>query len=80
MSEGTFGWAIERLRDGYRVTRSGWNGRGMFLFFVGKWSTPSWQVAHGDFLPFIAMVTVTGGVVPWLASQTDMLATDWAVV
>lgn len=31
-STGTFGQAIESLKRGFLVTRSGWNGKGMFVF------------------------------------------------
>jgi hypothetical protein len=31
-------------------------------------------------LPYIYMSTVTGDKVPWLASQTDLLAEDWGLV
>jgi len=30
-------------------------------------------------LPYIYMSTVDGKLVPWLASQTDMLAEDWCI-
>lgn len=79
-----FGWALEQLRAGQRVARAGWNGKGMWLMLVPKndWSTrvgPSRieGARAGDRLPFIAMKTVNGELVPWLASQTDVLAEDW---
>lgn len=67
----TFGEAIEWLRKGSRVCRVGWNGKGMYLEL---------QVPDKDSkmtLPYIYMKTVQGDLVPWLASQTDMLANDW---
>ena len=66
-----FGEAIRVLKRGNRVTRSGWNGKGMWL---------SLQVpdAHSKMsLPYIYMFTADGHLVPWLASQTDVLADDW---
>lgn len=66
-----FGAALQELKAGGRVSRAGWNGKGMFLFVV----PPS-----GTMRAFIAMRTVQRTCVPWLASQTDMLAEDWAVV
>jgi hypothetical protein len=66
-----FGDAIRLLKSGGRVSRSGWNGKGMWL----ELQTPD---AHSKMsLPYIYMRTVTGDLVPWLASQTDMLASDW---
>lgn len=54
-----------------RFARTGWNGKGMFIFLV----QPDCPMK----LPYIAMYTATGQFVPWLASQTDMLADDWNI-
>lgn len=86
--EMTFGHAIEMLKDGYKVSRSGWNGKGMFLYYVPAASyPPSTEIAKNEFdgksVPYgayIAKKTAQGNVVPWLASQTDMLAEDWTIV
>jgi hypothetical protein len=70
----TFSIALEMLKDGERVARSGWNGKGMWL----KLQRPD---AHSKMtLPYIYMSTVGGDLVPWLASQTDILAEDWEIV
>ena len=66
-----FGAALVGLKDGARVTRTGWNGKGMWLAL----QRPN---KHSKMtLPYIYMSTVTGDLVPWLASQTDILAEDW---
>jgi hypothetical protein len=49
----------------------------MFLFCVSEWEC---QQEHYPALPFIAMKTADDKVVPWLASQTDLLAEDWELV
>lgn len=68
-----FGWAIKQLHNGARVTRAGWNGRhqwvGLQLPDERSYMT----------LPYLYIRTVQGDRVPWLASQTDMLATDWQI-
>lgn len=70
----TFGGAIEALKSGDTVARGGWNGKGMYL----QLQRPD---AHSKMsLPYIYMRTVTGDLVPWLASQTDMLSEDWVYV
>jgi hypothetical protein len=69
----TFGEAIEALKVGDRVSRSGWNGKEMWL----RLQKP--DESSDMTLPYIFMSTVTGDLVPWLASQTDMLAEDWFV-
>jgi len=83
----TFGHAVELLKAGYKVARSGWNGKGMWLYYVPANSyaaqTPAARSRFGDVVPYrayIAMVTVDSDVVPWTASQTDVLAEDWTVV
>jgi hypothetical protein len=81
-----FGRALELLREGKRVSRSGWNGKGMFVFLVPG---STFQVNRPPLLgiypegtrinycPHIDMRTADDRVVPWLASQTDVLAEDW---
>lgn len=85
----TFGDAIEQLKLGKTVARQGWNGKGMFLFVVkGATVTKAIEDCYGDpskkgvhtALDAIYMHTVQGNLVPWLASQTDMLSEDWQVV
>lgn len=69
-----FGHALAMLRTGDRVTRAGWNGKGMWLAL---------QVPDANSkmtLPYIYMRTAQGDLVPWLASQTDLLAEDWELV
>ncbi len=66
-----FGYALDLLKNGKRVTRPGWNGKGMWL----ELQVPDEHSKMG--LPYIYMSTVDGTLVPWLASQTDMLAEDW---
>ena len=68
------GQAIEEMRKGAKVSRSGWNGKGMWL---------SLQVpdSHSKMtLPYVYMHTAQGDLVPWLCSQTDLLAVDWSIV
>jgi hypothetical protein len=70
----SIGWAIDKLRDGARVSRSGWNGKGMWV----ELQTPD---DHSKMtLPYVYMSTAQGDLVPWLCSQTDLLATDWGEV
>jgi len=65
------GWAIKQMWDGNKVQRRGWNGPGQYL----ELQVPD---EHSKMtLPYIYITTVQGDLVPWLASQTDILATDW---
>ena len=70
----SFGHAIEAMRAGHRVARQGWNGKGMWL----EIQIP--DEGSKMSLPYIYMRTVQGDLVPWLASQTDMLSNDWGIV
>lgn len=81
----TFGIAVELLKKGFKVAREGWNGKGMFLLYVPseKWGIIDkigLGIPKGNLLPWIGMKTADNKFVPWLASQTDILAEDWIIV
>jgi len=79
----TFGDALVMLKVGKRVTRAGWNGKGMWLVLIKhyEYEVESYMLFDGASLdPFIAMRTANQSLVPWLASQTDMLAEDWMML
>lgn len=78
----TFGDALILLKAGQRVARAGWNGKGMWLKLVPAELADAVAFQHEALhpLPWIGMKTADQGFVPWLASQTDMLAEDWQVV
>ncbi len=81
-----FSAALLALKAGKRVARAGWNGKGMFIFLVPG---SVFQVNRPPLLGIypegttvryhahVDMKTADGMVVPWLASQTDLLAEDW---
>ena len=81
-----FGDAIKAMKNGEKVTRKGWNGKGLSVelqkpdehskmtlpyLFMNYPSTPASDTAPTNHI---------NAKVPWLASQTDMLAEDWEVV
>lgn len=72
-----FGLAMEWMRNGRRVARLGWSGDKLSLQLVTYWY--SREYPNKDCTPFIAMNTADGKFVPWPASQTDILATDWRI-
>ena len=81
--------ALSCLKDGKKVSRSGWNGKGMFIFLVdGSTFTVNRPPLLGIYPEgteirshaHVDMKTADGMVVPWICSQTDMLANDWGVV
>lgn len=68
----TFGWAVEQIKDGKAVARKGWNGKNMYI--AGKFPDENSKIT----LPYIFMKTADDKLVPWLASQSDILAEDWS--
>lgn len=84
-----FGDALALLKAGKKVAREGWNGKGMFLFLVpgstfavnrAPLNTIYPEGTLIDYHAHIDMKTAQGYVVPWLASQPDMLSEDWVQV
>lgn len=85
----TFSTALQWLRDHNKVARHGWNGKDMFLFLV---EGSTFQVNRAPLLgiypegtsityrPHIDMRTANGEIVPWIASQSDLLEIDWYIV
>jgi len=71
---GSIGWAVAHLTQGHKVARKGWNGRGMHL----ELQVPDENSKMT--LPYVFMFTAQGDRVPWLCSQTDLLALDWELV
>ena len=81
-----FGWALTLIKMGKRVMRKDWNGKDMFIFLVPdstfKVNRPPLLGIYPEgteinYHAHIDMKTADGMVVPWLASQTDILAEDW---
>ena len=75
-----FGEAIALLKAGGRVARMGWNGRDMWLQLVPRQFVKLSDETNMLCEPFIGMRTAQNTFVPWLASQTDVLAEDWIIV
>ena len=89
-----FGYALAQIKNGKKISRSGWNGKGMYLVLqkgypdgipINKNTAEATGIPEGTeckFSPYIMMKTADEGnvFVPWLASQTDLLADDWDVV
>ena len=69
-----FGTALEILKGGGKVSRDGWNAPNQWLALQVPDENSKMRK------PYIYISPVDGEFVPWLASQTDMLAEDWTVV
>jgi len=80
-----FSYALTLLKRGKKLTRTGWNGKNMFIYLVTEGKYPAKMDAvkgHYEddlvpYRPYIAMKTADNTIVPWTASQTDLLENDW---
>lgn len=70
-----FGEALDGLKSGQKVARTGWNGNGMYV-----------QLNNGgdyelsEILPFFVIKNVKNSFNTWVPSVSDLLAEDWEVV
>jgi hypothetical protein len=95
MTNQNFGKAIEALKQGKRIAREGWNGKGMFLFLLPTATVPT-KAIHDPMLREVIEKEIGGDtfealgsirmftsdkkiLTGWLASQTDMLSEDWVI-
>jgi hypothetical protein len=76
----TFSKALEEVKAGKAIQRSGWNGSGLVIKaqFPDENSKMTLPYLYIEY-PADAKTT-PGARCPWLASQTDIMAEDWAVV
>lgn len=83
-----FSQALVEIKDGGRLARRGWNGKGMWVAYSPGFNvqahnifSPAVRSVTGDgmaqFTPYLILRSADGSYVPWLASQTDILAEDW---
>lgn len=87
-----FGIYLDRCIDGAKITRRGWNGKNMYVVFqkgypdgipINKNTAEALDLPEGTvcrFLPYLLMRTADGRFVPWIASQSDLLADDWDII
>lgn len=89
--EMTFGDAVAAMKSGFKVARKGWNGVGMFAYYVPANKYPAsgntmkimGGVFEDDMVPYrhyLALKTAQGDVATWSPSTSDALATDWVIV
>lgn len=87
-----FGHALEACKAGSKITRFGWNGSGMYVVYqpgypdgigINANTAKATGIPQGtvkSFRPYLMMYTTQGDFVPWVATQTDLLASDWETV
>jgi hypothetical protein len=84
-----FGLAIDFMKDGEAVARKGWNGKGMFVYYVPAASYPAQTVVAKEhfgetalvpYNPYFAIKNVDNTISTWVPSINDCLAEDWEIV
>jgi len=87
----SFSWALDRLKEGKRIHRSGWNGKGMFAVLqkgypdgipCNKQTAEAWGLNEGDLFrcePYMQLKMVNGSHSMWVPSVNDCLSNDWAI-
>ena len=87
-----FGEALKLLKQGKKVARKGWNGKGQFVVYqkgypngipCNKQTAEAWGINEGDLFrcePYLQIRTADGSHAMWSPSVTDCLAEDWEVV
>lgn len=91
--EGTFGQAIQAAKSGKKVARKGWNGQGMFVYYVPAASYPAMTEIGKEisrlrsdlegkvqYREYLALKTAQGDVATWSPSGSDSLAEDWMII
>ena len=82
-----FGYAIKNLKDGEKLTREGWNGKGMYAYYVPAAEYPAQtdiaKEEFGEKVPYrhyLALKTAQNDIATWSPSTSDALADDWMIV
>lgn len=87
----SFGYAIEAAKKGYKISRIGWNGKGMFVVYqkgypkgipANKQTAEAWGMNEGDNFvcnPYLQIKCVNGSHSMWVPSINDILADDWYI-
>lgn len=88
----SFSWALEMMKNGHKIHRSGWNGKGMFAVLqkgypqgipCNKQTAEAWGLNEGDLFrvePYMQLKMVNGSHSMWVPSVNDCLSNDWAIV
>ena len=87
-----FGQALEAVKLGSKITRAGWNGKGMFVVYqkgypngipCNKQTAEAWGMNEGELFkcePYLQIKMANGSHAMWVPSINDVLAEDWAII
>ena len=86
-----FSEALEQVKAGNKITRIGWNGKGMFVVYqngylqgipCNKQTAIAWGMNEGDLFkcePYLQIKMASGSHAMWVPSINDVLAEDWLI-
>ena len=84
-----FGEALRKMKQGFKLQRKGWNGKGMFVVYqkgypegipANKNTAEAWGINQGDLFkvePYLQIKMANGSHAMWVPSINDILAEDW---
>ena len=87
-----FGEALEAVKSGKRISRKGWNGKGLFVVYqkgypdgipCNKQTAEAWGMQEGELFkcePYLQINTTDGSHAMWVPSIRDCLAEDWMIL
>lgn len=87
-----FSKALIYLKAGQKLTRTGWNGRNMFVVMqkaypegipCNRQTAQAWGLKEGDLFkcnPYFQIKNADGSHSMWVPSVGDLLANDWRVL
>lgn len=88
----TFGLAVEAAKQGFKIARNGWNGKGMFVVYqkgypqgipCNKQTAEAWGMNEGALFvcnPYLQIKCANGSHSMWVPSINDVLAEDWYIL
>lgn len=78
----SFGHAVELIKIGHRLARKGWNGKGMYITLVSGeyWSLDKHENSICEKRDWLGIKTIDNQFMPWVPSQSDVLAEDWIIL
>jgi hypothetical protein len=89
MGQHDFCWALRMLMAGCRVSRTGWNGKGIWIVFQAGYpegipinanTAKATGIQKGTvcrFQPYAMIRAADGSFAPWSPSQADLFSDDW---
>lgn len=79
MQREDFGLALVHVKEGGKAARAGWEPGGMWIRHVEPEGTSDFDYGMEN-MPYLEMKTADDKLIPWVATQEDILAEDWILI